>query len=142
LKPREKQPASRSNTEAFRSVTVSCTAASHTTGCERFGEILQADITSVKVSVNGVPNKFYSQGIDCLDMWNEALIHFSKNDMNGHLRSDMNAKKLYTQDKFGLFIDLRSMRDQEMHGRGLRLENTKDGVQLEINIERLRARAA
>ena len=38
-----------------------------------------------------------------------------------------------TEDKFGLFIDLRSMRDQQMHGSELRLVNTKDGVQLEIN---------
>ena len=44
----------------------------------------------------------------------------------------MDATKFYTGDKFGLFIDLRSMKDGKMHGSGIRLVNTKDGVQLEI----------
>jgi hypothetical protein len=45
----------------------------------------------------------------------------------------MDATKFYTEDKFGLFIDLHSMRDQGMHGSGLRMVNTKDGVMLKIN---------
>ena len=44
----------------------------------------------------------------------------------------MNLQKFYTDDKFGLLIDLRSMASQEMHGSGTRLVNTTDGVQLEI----------
>ena len=32
----------------------------------------------------------------------------------------------------GLFIDIRSMRDNELHGSGLRLVNTKGEVQLSI----------
>ena len=44
----------------------------------------------------------------------------------------MNVQKFYTDDKFGLLIDLRSMASQEMHGSGTRLVNTTDGVQLEI----------
>ena len=44
----------------------------------------------------------------------------------------MNLEKFYTDDKFGLLIDLRSMASQEMHGSGTRLVNSTDGVQLEI----------
>ena len=44
----------------------------------------------------------------------------------------MNLQKFYTENKFGLLIDLRSMASQEMHGSGIRLINTTDGVQLEI----------
>ena len=44
----------------------------------------------------------------------------------------MNLQKFYTDDKFGLLIDLRSMASQEMHGSGTRLVNTTDGVYLEI----------
>ena len=40
--------------------------------------------------------------------------------------------KFYTNKKFGLLIDLRSMEDNTMHGSGTRLVNTKDGVHLEI----------
>ena len=44
----------------------------------------------------------------------------------------MNATKSYTENKFGLMIDLRSMADHSMHGSGTRLVNTKDGVQLKL----------
>ena len=41
--------------------------------------------------------------------------------------------KFYTNDNFGLLIDLRSIRDRSLHGSGTRLVNTKDdGVQLEL----------
>ena len=41
-------------------------------------------------------------------------------------------KKFYTNNKFGLLIDLRSMESQKMHGSGSRIVNSTDGVQLEI----------
>ena len=44
----------------------------------------------------------------------------------------MNLQKFYTNDKFGLLIDLRSMESQKMHGSGTRIVNSTDGVQLEI----------
>ena len=52
----------------------------------------------------------------------------------GKENSAMNAKDFYAGDRFGLFIDLSSMRDDNLHGNGLRLVNTK-GVQLAINRE-------
>ena len=44
----------------------------------------------------------------------------------------MTLTKYLTANKFGLWIDLRSMADTTMHGNGQRLVNTQDGVQLEI----------
>ena len=40
----------------------------------------------------------------------------------------MNRTKFHAKDKFGLLIDLRSMASQEIHGRGTRLLDTKDGI--------------
>ena len=44
----------------------------------------------------------------------------------------MTLTKYLTANKFGLWIDLRSMADTTMHGNDQRLVNTQDGVQLEI----------
>ena len=44
----------------------------------------------------------------------------------------MDHTKFYTDNKFKLVIDLRSMTDTTMQGSGVRLVNTKDGVFLEI----------
>ena len=87
------------------------------------------DITKVAVTVNGVPNRVYNEGISGSDMWEELTRHF-KPSTNG--RPNMTLAKYLTDNKFGLWIDLRSMADTAMHGNGQRLVNTQDGVQLEI----------
>ena len=101
----------------------------HVGGARDSEKFLNPDITGVKVTVNGMPNKVYSQGIEGRDLWDEVHRHFGDVGAN---ESNMNATDFYTGDKFGLFIDLRSMEDTKLHGSGLRLVNTKDGVQLEI----------
>ena len=40
---------------------------------------------------------------------------------------------LYTDNNFGLLIDLRSMADTTMHVSGVKLVNTNDGVFLEVD---------
>lgn len=92
-------------------------------------KFFNTDLTDVKVSINGVPNKVNSQGLEPRDLWEEVLRYFGG---NGGKTDNMDATKFYTGNKFGLFIDLRSTRDGKMNGSGLRLVNTKDGVQLEI----------
>ena len=88
------------------------------------------DITKVKVTVNGVLNRVYNEGLSGSDMWQELTRHFNPST-NG--RPNMTLAKYLTGNKFGLWIDLRSMADTTMHGNGQRLVNTQDGVQLEID---------
>ena len=85
------------------------------------------DITEVKMIVNGIPNKVYSQGMKTKDMWEEVIGRFDREN------SEMNATDLNAGDKFGLFIDFRSIRDNDLHGSGLKLMNTKEGIQLAVN---------
>ena len=87
------------------------------------------DITKVAVTVNGVPNRVYNEGISGSDMWEELTRHF-KPSTDG--RPNMTLAKYLADNKFGLWIDLRSMDDTTMHGNRQRLVNTQDGVQLEI----------
>ena len=89
------------------------------------------NITKVKVTVDGVPNRVYNEGLSGSDMWQELTRHF-KPSTNG--RPNMMLTKYFTNNKFGLWIDLRSMADTTMHGNGQRLVNTQNGVQLEIDL--------
>ena len=86
-------------------------------------------ITKVKVMVNGVPNRVYNEGISGSDMWKELTRYF-----NPHRGGwpNMTIAKYLGANKFGLWIDLRSMADTIMHGNGQRLVNTQEGVLLEI----------
>ena len=90
---------------------------------------LNPDLTKVSVTVNGSPNMLYNNGLEGIDVWEEVKRFFLKAK---NKTQHMNATKFYTEDKFGLMIDLRSMADHSMHGSGTRLVNTKDGVQLEL----------
>ena len=101
----------------------------YTVGARDSENYFNPDITKVKVTVNGVPNRVYNEGISGADMWNELTRFF-----NPPARSTSNISliKYLTGNKFGLFIDLRSMADTTLHGNGQRLVNNHDGVQLEI----------
>ena len=100
-----------------------------TAGARDSESYFNPDITKVKVTVNGVPNWVYNEGISGKDMWNELTRYFNPHSSG---RPTMTLAKYLTADKFGLWIDLRSMADTTMHGNGQRLVNTQDGVQLEI----------
>ena len=103
---------------------------SFTPGAQDTEHFFNPDITEVKVTVNGVPNRVYNEGLSGSDMWQELTRHF-KPSTNG--RPNMTLAKYLASNKFGLWIDLRSMADTTMHGNGQRLVNTQDGVQLEID---------
>ena len=63
---------------------------------------LNPDVTKVKVSVNGVPSKVYSQGIERQDMGRNSQAvwqtHRPKNHQHHH--------NIYRVNESGLFIDL------------------------------------
>ena len=87
------------------------------------------DLTKDSVSVNGSPNKLYSNAFESMEIWGEARRYFMQ-DKNK--TQHMNVEKCYTDDKFCLLIDFYSMADHAMQESGTRLVNTKAWVQLEL----------
>lgn len=101
----------------------------YTAGTRDSQKFTNPDITSVKVTVDGTPNKVYSQGMEGKDMWEEVARHFIIAEQH---ETAMTPISYYTGNQFGLFVDLRSTSDNTLHGSGLRLVNSKGGVQLEM----------
>ena len=87
------------------------------------------DLKKVKVTINGSPSMLYNEGIVATDLWREARRFFVREK---NKTEHMNLKLFLAGNRFGLLIDLRSMADRSMHGSGIRLANTNDGVQLEL----------
>ena len=77
----------------------------YTAGTRNSEKTFNPNITDVKLTVDGIPNKIYSQGMQARDMWEEVFRRFGKEN------SAMNATDFYAGVRFGLFIDLRSMRE-------------------------------
>ena len=86
-------------------------------------------ITSINIDVDGVPNRLYSKGMIPSDIWESVKKRFGPTE--GRSRIDMKEKDFY-YDKFALWVDLRTHPDNDIHGGGLVLNNTRDGVKLEI----------
>ena len=103
---------------------------SYAAGARDLEKYIFPDIKKISVTINGSPNMIYNNGIESRDIWSEVSCFFMKEK---HKPQFMTLQKFYTDNKFGLLIDLRSMASQEMHGSGTRLVDTTDGVQQEID---------
>ena len=82
------------------------------------------DITKVDVNIDGMPNKLYSRGMIPSDFWSAIVGRMGLTD-------NVTQEDFY-ESKFALWIDLRTYPDDSIHGNGLRFDDTKDGVKLEI----------
>ena len=101
----------------------------YTAGARDSEHYLNPDITKVSVTVNGSPNRVYNEGITGIDMWREASRFFEPKRGGS---PNMSLTKYLTSNKFGLFIDFRSMADTTLHGNDQRLVNTQNGIQLTL----------
>ena len=87
-------------------------------------KFVNPDFESVNINIDGMPNQLFSKGMIPVDFW-ESI----KRRMGG--AGKVKEEDFYT-DKFALWIDLRTFPDNEIHGGGLHVNTTRDGVKLEI----------
>ena len=100
-------------------------------------------ITKVEVTIEGVPNQLYSKGMQAYQQWDEINKYFaltSKRDKETDKVakdlnfSDTNIEKYFTT-RFALWLDLRSIDDNTLHGSGRRIENASEGITIQIEKE-------
>ena len=87
-------------------------------------KFVNPDIKSININIDGMPNRLFSKGMIQSDFW-ESI----KRRMGGS--GKVKEEDFYT-DKFALWIDLRTFYDNGIHGGGLHINTTRDGVKLEI----------
>ena len=87
------------------------------------------DLKKVQVTINISPNMIYNNGLVAEDLWEEASRFFVRRE---NKTEHMTPKLFLAEDRFGLLIDIRCMADRNMHGSCIRLVNSTDGVQLEL----------
>ena len=97
-------------------------------------------ITKVEVTIEGVPNQHFSQGMRAYQMWDEARKLFAPGGKR-HPEVAVVAKDLGLADvflgefltsKFALWLDLRTTDDDRLHGSGRRIENASEGVTIQL----------
>jgi hypothetical protein len=100
-------------------------------------------ISKVEVTIEGLPNQLYAQGLRAYQMWDEAKKFFAGGNKR-HPQVTMAAKDLaladvslgqYLTSKYALWLDLRTTDDDQMHGTGRRLDSDGPGVSIQITKE-------
>ena len=95
-----------------------------TAGTRNSENFVNPKSTSVNFNIDGVPNKLFSNGMLPSDFWQSLNNRFNTKDT-------LKESDFYA-GKFALWIDLRSHPDNDIHGGGLFLNNTRDGVKIKI----------
>ena len=101
-------------------------------------EFYNPKITKVEVTVEGVPNKLYAQDMEYRHQYDEIVKQFAEGRLKeaGAIQKDLQLHNVniasYYTDKYDLWLDVRTIDDNRLHGSGRRLENTLEGIQLQI----------
>ena len=98
-----------------------------TEGARDSESFINPAMLTVAININGMPNKLYSKSMQTTDFYESMLKRMEP--LGGDMIYPSN---FYTGGRFGLWIDLRSFPDPEIHGGGFALDSTSDGVKLEI----------
>ena len=101
-------------------------------------EFYNPQITKVEVTVEGVPNELYAQNMEYRHQYDEIVKHFAEGRLKeaGAFQKDLQLHNVniasYYTDKYALRLDFRTIDDNRLHGSGRRLENTSEGIRLQI----------
>ena len=104
-------------------------------------EFFNPKITKVEVTVEGVPNELYAQNTECRHQYDEIVKQFAEGRLKeaGAIQKDLQLHNVniasYCTDKYILWLDFRTIDDNKLHGSGRRLENTTEGIRLQITKE-------
>ena len=94
-------------------------------------------IQEVSVTIEGKPNQLYSQGMRLFEKYDEARKYFTE----GRLANDVQAKLQlydvslveYLVNKYALWLNFRTIDENELHRMGRRIENASEGITLQID---------
>ena len=100
-------------------------------------------ISKVETIIEGKPNQLYAQGMKAYQQFDEIKKFFGSSPGSkehspevGLVMKDLQLSDVsladYLTNKYALWLDLRTSDDDRLHGSGRRIENTSEGITLQI----------
>ena len=97
-------------------------------------------IQKVSVTVEGKPNQLYAQGMRSFEQCDQICKYFTEgkqrdnnaNEIQKHLQLYNLSLGEYLVNRYALWLDFRMIDENELHGTGRRIENTSEGITLQI----------
>ena len=85
-----------------------------------------------------MPNELYAQNMEYRHQYDEIVKYFAESRLKeaGAIQKDLQLHNinisLYYTNKYVLWLDFRTIDDNRLHGSGRQLENTSEGIRLQI----------
>ena len=97
-------------------------------------------IQKVSVIVEGKPHQLYAQGMRLFEQYDEICKYFSEgkqrdnnaNEIQKHLQLYNLSLGQYLVNKYALWLDFRTVDENELHRMSRRIENASEGITLQI----------
>ena len=93
-------------------------------------------IQKVSVILEGKPNQLYAQGMRSFEQYDEAHKYFAEGRLANEVQAQLQLYDVslgkYLVNKYALWIDFRTIDENELHGMGRRRENASEGITLQI----------
>ena len=93
-------------------------------------------IQKVSVTIEGKPNQLYSQGMRSFEEYDDARKYFTEgrlaNDVQAQLQLYDVSLGEYLVNKCALWLDFRTIDENELHRMGRRIENASEIITLQI----------
>ena len=93
-------------------------------------------IQNVSVTVEGKPNQLYAQGMTSFEQYDEARKYFTEGRLANEVQAQLQLYDVslgeYLVNKYSLWLDFRTIDENELHGTGRRIENALEGITLQI----------
>ena len=90
--------------------------------------------------MEGKPNQLYAQGMRSFEQYDEICKYFTEgkqrdndaNEIQKHLQHYNLSLGEYLVNRYALWLDFRTIDENELHRTGRHIENTSEGITLQI----------
>ena len=93
-------------------------------------------IEKASVTIEGKPNQLYSQGLRSFEQYDEARKYFAEGRLANEVQAQLQLCDLsigeYLVNKYALWLDFRTIDENELHGTGRQIGNTLGGITIQI----------
>ena len=93
-------------------------------------------IQKVSVTVEGKPNQLYSQAMRLFEQYDEIRKYFAEGRLANEVQAQLQLYDVslgeYLVNKYVLWLDFRTIDENELHRMGRRIENASEGITLQI----------
>ena len=91
-------------------------------------------IEKVSVTIEGKPSQLYAQGMRSFEQYDETHKYFAEgklaNEVQKHLQLYDLSVGEYLTDKYALWLDFRTIDENELHGMRRQIGNTSGGISI------------